>query len=368
MAKYNSLLSASFDHIRQQPKLDLPGWLVTSEIRTKRKPIIDIDFDLKPDEIDGIVSKTGKPTIRSLIFEELPGPSNGQDVLAFYKPYSLTRPGDYRGWGIHFRWDSILRLSAELLGEFKKGNTSVTYGQVVNFIVEMVRSHELEHGCAEVVGAIEQSRNPRAIPTYVADWFLPSRARFSEITAMQQEMYGGGMKIKWNKEAFRSALLFWSTLPLPKNYRDWSSVGRIEADEGLIATLGNEVDKDDLLEVRKDVGASGNNKMIRIPTYYWFDENSHLDIPTAYLRVVFDCKKMARFLKRLDGKAPFGRKVEIKDSPDHDFQIASPAVARPIKFACHDWREVPDFVVGQLTEAFGASSKRQFKEFVSREI
>jgi hypothetical protein len=77
---------------------------------------------------------------------------------------------------------------------------------------------------------------------------------------------------------------------------------------------------------------------------------------------------MAKFLKKNDDKAPLGTRVKIVPSPDHDFQVLSDNLSRPIKFACHAWREVPEMVISQLSDAFGANSKQEFKKFLVKEL
>jgi|GEM_PF-3182378 len=116
------------------------------------------------------------------------------------------------------------------------------------------------------------------------------------------------------------------------------------------------------------MGDKASNKLVKIPKYYWMDGLNTGNVPTAFLRTVIDCKKMSRFLKKADGKSPLGVPITVKPSPDHVFQIVSPRTERPIKFACHAWREVPEMVIGQLSEAFGANSKAEFKRYLCQQL
>lgn len=362
MKSYNSLLSQAFDAVREQPKIEIPEWLNRSEVRAKKRPIVDLDYDLNRSEIDELLKTNGGLSIRDLILSE--GGNHGHDVLAYYKPYSMTRTGDSKNWGIHFRLDAIRRYAAELVMEAKSINPDITYGQLTNFIIEIIRRHELEHAAEEFVGALDQLRSPQTQPTYVASFADPIRRRLSEIVATQQEMYVGGNEIKKPVGLFRSMLLFWAKQPLPANYSDWQNISTQNAEEELLKVFSPYVSRQDLIQVREDIGNRGVSRLAAIPTYYWFDSTSGLIPPTPFLRVVLDCNKMSRFLKKCDGKAPLGQKIEVHKSSDHDFKIVAHGVARPIKFSCHDWKVVPEFVIGQLAEAFGAKSKNEFKKYL----
>ena len=363
----NQLLVDQFgNHRRPIDQDQTPNWVKTVESKLRFTPKIDLTYDLSEEDLEAIVNRDKK--IRDLHSTENETYIAGTDVLAFYKPFAYSTAMDFLGWGIHFNFEAILQLAAELMTDFKRINSKLTYGEAVQFIFEVVERHEVEHSVTEIVGAYSQSFSNLQVPRYISLKGDKSFHRISEIVATQQEMLNGILHSKIDRTKAIPALLVWSTLQLPKYYREWNTVSTSESEKDLLNLLGIVDGSVELKQVRNTVGHRGNSKQITIPKYFWKGSSFAGNIPTPFLRTVFDCKKMAKFLKKNDDKAPLGTRVKIVPSPDHDFQVLSDNLSRPIKFACHAWREVPEMVISQLSDAFGANSKHEFKKFLAQEL
>ena len=354
------------NHCRPIDQDQTPNWVKTVESKLRFTPKIDLTYHLSEEDLEAIVKRDKK--IKDLHSTENETYIAGTDVLAFYKPFAYSTAMDFLGWGIHFNFQAILQLAAELMTDFKRINSELTYGEAVQFIFEVVERHEVEHSVTEIVGAYAQSFNNLQVPRYISLKGDKSFHRISEIVATQQEMLKGALHSKINKSKAVPALLVWSSLKLPKYYQEWNTVSTSESERDLLSSMGIINGSVAIEQVRNTVGHRGNSKQITIPKYFWMGSSFGSDIPTPFLRTVFDCKKMAKFLKKNDDKAPLGTRVKIVPSPDHDFQILSENLSRPIKFACHAWREVPEMVISQLSEAFGANSKNEFKKFLAQEL
>lgn len=343
-----------------------PRWVRNVEIKLRSTPKIDLTYDLNEDDLEAILNRDRK--FRDLHSTENESYVAGTDVLAFYKPFAYSTAMDFLGWGVHFNFEAIMQFAAELMTDFKRINSNFTYGEAVQFIFDIVERHELEHSVTEIVGAYSQSFTNLQIPRYIALKSDPSFHRISEIIATQQEMLNGVMHSRVQKAKVIPALLTWSSLQLPKYYQEWNTVSTSESESDLLNLMGIFNGNLKIEHIRREVGHKGNSKLITIPKYFWLGDSLVGNIPTPFLRTVFDCKKMAKFLKRNDNKAPLGTRVTIAPSPDHDFQIISENLSRPIKFACHAWREVPEMVIAQLSDAFGAHSKNEFKKYLAQEL
>jgi hypothetical protein len=354
------------NHCRPIDKDQTPSWAKNVESKLRFNPKIDLTYDLNEDDLEAILNRDKK--IRDLRSSDNEMHIAGTEVLAFYKPYAYSTALDFLGWGIHFNFDAILQLAGELMKDFKKINSKLTYGEAVQFIFEVVERHEVEHAVTEIVGAYSQSFTNLKVPQYISLKSDQSFHRISEIVATQKEMLNGILHSKINKTKAIPALLVWSSLQLPKYYQEWNTVPTSESEKDLLNLLGIVNGVLELEQVRNEIGHKGNSKQITVPKYFWMENSFEGNIPTPFLRTVFDCKKMAKFLKKNDDKAPLGTRVNIVPSPDHDFQIVSENLSRPIKFACHAWREVPEMVISQLSEAFGANSKNEFKKFLAQEL
>ena len=329
-------------------------------------PKIDLTYDLGEEDLESIINRDRK--VKDLHSAQNETYMAGTDVLAFYKPFAYSSPMDFLGWGVHFNFEAISQLAAESMSDFKRINPKLTYGEAVQFIFEVVERHEVEHSVTEIVGAYSQSFNNLKIPRYISLKGDQSFHRISEIVATQQEMLNGISRSRISKTKAIPALLVWSSLQLPKYYQEWNTVSTTESEMELLNLMGIVKGTMELEQVRKEVGSKGNSKQITIPKYFWIGNSFVGNIPTPFLRTVFDCKKMAKFLKKNDNRAPLGTRVKIVPSPDHDFQIISDNLSRPIKFACHAWREVPEMVIAQLSDAFGANSKNEFKKYLAQEL
>jgi hypothetical protein len=363
----NQLLVDQFgNHRRPIDQDQTPNWVKTVESKLRFAPKFDLTYDLSEEDLGAILKSDKK--IRDLHSTENEIHIAGTDVLAFYKPFAYSTAMDFLGWGIHFNLEAILQLAAELMTDFKRINSKLTYGEAVQFVFEVVERHEVEHAVAEIVGAHSQSFINLKVPHYISLKDDQSFHRISEIVATQQEMLKGALHSKINKSKAVPALLVWSSLQLPKYYREWNTVSTSQSEKDLLNLLGIVNGRLELEQVRNTVGHRGNSKQITIPKYFWIGSAFAGSIPTPFLRTVFDCKKMAKFLKKNDDKAPLGTRVKIVPSPDHDFQVLSDNLSRPIKFACHAWREVPEMVISQLSDAFGANSKQEFKKFLVKEL
>ena len=363
----NQLLIDQFGNHSQPINEDqTPRWVRNVESNLRSAPKIDLTYDLNEDDLEAILNRDRK--IRDLHSTENESYVAGTDILAFYKPFAYSTAMDFLGWGVHFNYEAIMQLAAELMTDFKRINPNFTYGEAVQFIFDVVERHELEHSVTEIVGAYSQSFTNLQIPRYMALKSDPSFHRISEIIATQQEMLNGVMHSRVHKAKVIPALLTWSSLQLPKYYQEWNTVSTSESESELLNLMGIVNGNLEIEHIRREVGHKGNSKMITIPKYFWLGDSLVSNIPTPFLRTVFDCKKMAKFLKRNDNKAPLGTRVTIAPSPDHDFQILSENLSRPIKFACHAWREVPEMVIAQLSDAFGAHSKNEFKKFLAQEL
>jgi len=363
----NQLLVDQFGNLSQPYNDDqTPSWVKTVESKLRFNPKIDLTYDLNEEDLESILNRN--KNIRDLHSAENETYMAGTDVLAFYKPFAYTTAMDFLGWGIHFNFEAILQLAAELMTDFKRINSKLTFGEAVQFIFEVVERHEVEHSVTEIVGAYSQSFNNLQVPRYISIKGDQTFHRISEIVATQQEMLNGISRSRISKTKAIPALLVWSSLQLPRYYQEWNTVSTTESEMDLLNLMGIFNATMELEQVRNEVGSKGNSKQITIPKYFWIGNSFIGNIPTPFLRTVFDCKKMAKFLKKNDDKAPLGTRVKIVSSPDHDFQIISENLSRPIKFACHAWREVPEMVIAQLSDAFGASSKNEFKKFLAQEL
>lgn len=346
----------------------LPSWLRSVENKLRFSPKVDLTYDLSEQEIDEILNQRSGPAIRELHSGKAEDKFAGTEVLAFYKPFAYSSAMDFLGWGIHFNLDAIMQFAAELMVDFKRININLKYGEAVQFIFEMVRRHELEHAVTEILGAFSQKSLPQKIPNYISLKNDSLFSRSSEIVATQQEMINGIARSKVDKSKLIPLLLVWSALPLPMYYREWNVVSTERSEHELLSMLGLIKQESALRQIRSDVGLVGKTTHVTIPNYFWFGNFYMRGINTPFLRTVFDCKKMSKFLKRNDDKAPLGTRVRVVPSSDHDFQIVSENMSRPIKFACHAWREVPEMVIGQLAEAFGANSTNEFKKYLSQQL
>ena len=368
LPQLKELLERSFAHYRESRNENLPEWLLKSEARFRRDPKIDLNFDLDTETILGIRNSGLGKKIKSDIREGDSAGSLGNEVLAFYKPYVKTISTDYIQWGLHFRFDAIQAYATELLIDYKKLQPELTFGQLIQFLLDVLMTHEVEHATQELIGALEQSLYPNKMPYYLLNFGTQGYGRFTEISATQQEMLKGGLASPMKAAKARSLILNWSAEQLPANYRDWNQVSVQAADLEVLKSIAPNIPTTDLHNLRLQVGAKASNKSVKIPRYYWYKELDSGNIPTPFLRTVIDCKKMSRFLKKADGKSPLGVPITVKSSPDHDFQVVSPLTERPIKFSCHSWREVPEMVIGQLSEAFGAGNKSEFKKYLCAQL
>jgi len=368
LPELNDLLEGSFAAHRDTSEVQLPDWLRRSETFLKKPPSIDMDFDLDEESVQSIRNSGSGKKIKKEILEGDGTCTMGQEALAFYKPYVKSVAADFIPWGIHFRMGAILDYAVELLPGYKELLPDLTFGRLTQFLVEVILTHEVEHATQELLGALEQSINPQKSPIYLRNFGSHSFQEFTETSATQQEMTKGALKSKLKNTQTRPLILRWSTEPLPPFYRDWNKVSIDSADHGVCQSIAPTVSIRELNNLRDQVGDKGSNRLVKIPKYYWMDGLTTGNVPTVFLRTVIDCKKMSRFLKKADGKSPLGVPISVKPSPDHDFQIVSPLTARPIKFACHAWREVPEMVIGQLSDAFGASSKAEFKRYLCSSI
>lgn len=356
------------NHYQPIDTSQIPSWLKSAETKLRSTPKIDLTYDLSEEDLGVILNQNKGASIRDLRSGKTEEEFAGFEVLAFYKPFAYSTGADFLGWGIHFNLESILKLAAELMMDFKVINTDLKYGEAVQFIFEVVRRHELEHAVTEISGAYSQSILPQKVPKFITLNKDSSFHRISEIVATQQEMINGIARSKVTKSKLIPLLLIWSSLQLPKYVREWNVLSIEESEKKLFHLLGMANDGSVLGQFRSEIGLAGKSNKVTIPSYFWLGNHLTDVLPTPFLRTVFDCKKMARFLKKNDDKAPLGTRLKIVSSPDHDFHIISESISRPIKFACHDWREVPENVIGQLAEAFGANSKNEFKKFLSQEL
>jgi hypothetical protein len=366
---YNQLLSDAYDSSKSELiEFGFPDWLSRAETKFSNRPKIDLSFDLKTDEVLEILANSEVKKI-SLKHQGLAeDKTGGAEVLAFYKPYCVSNKLDRIGWGIHYNFEAITTLALESILNFRVINPDLVFGELVQIIFELVRRHEIEHGAVEILGAVSQMENRKTTPKYIENIANMDMRRLSEILATQLEMVRGLHNSKVSKDKRIPALLMWSNLPLPNFYREWNEISQQQVEIDISRRLGLSQLGTNLSEIRNRMGINGDSRFVSIPKYYWFGSMALDNLPTYFLRTVFDCKKLSKFLQKNHDRSPMGVRVQITKSPDHDFHIVSERSARPIKFACHAWREVPEMVIGQLSEAFGAQSKNEFKKFLAREI
>lgn len=319
MKEFNEVLSKAFDGHRRSKNRDLPDWLKRSEIKTVKSLKFDFGFDLNASDLDEFLSSNKGETFKNQISSSETISEKGHEVLGFYVPYSFSEPLDFYGWGVHFRLDAIAQYSAELLSEFRSANSQITYGKVFYFVLECIRRHELEHACSEIVSGFDQIQNYRTIPAYIEKFSDPSTKRFSEIVAMQQEILSSHASSRLDKHTIRRMIPYWVIQPLPSGYNEWMDFSTIDAEKALFSLIAPSFLNMEVDQIRKQIGSRGISKAVKIPTYYWWDEKGHGSFSSSQFRAVFDCKKMSRFLRKSDGKSPFGTRVQIEKSSDHDF-------------------------------------------------
>jgi hypothetical protein len=369
MKIYNQMLSDAYDSSKIDTiEFGIPDWLSRAEIKFRKPPKIDLVYDLKNAEILEILAGSEVRKVSKKHQGLTEDKSGGAEVLAFYKPYCVSKKIDKVGWGIHYNFEAITTLALESIQNFRVINPDLTFGELVQIIFEFVRRHEIEHAAVEILGAVSQLKNREATPKYLEHINNIDMRRLSEILATQLEMVRGLNASKVSKEKGIPALLMWSNLPLPNFYREWNEINQQQVENDISTLLGLLQLGTNLSDIRNQMGTNGVSRFVAIPKYYWFGSMALENIPTHHLRTVFDCKKLSKFLQKNHDRSPFGVRLQITKSPDHDFHIVSERSARPIKFACHAWREVPEMVIGQLSEAFGAQSKNEFKKFLAQEI
>jgi hypothetical protein len=369
MKIYNQMLSDAYDSSKPDSnEFSTPDWLTSAEVKFRKPPKIDLIFDLKNDEVPEILAGSGVRKVSKKHQGFTEDKTGGAEVLAFYKPYCVSNKLDKVGWGIHYNFEAITTLALESIVNFRVINPDLMFGELVQIIFEFVRRHEIEHAAVEILGAVSQMKNREATPKYVEHINNMDMRRLSEILATQFEMVGGLSASRVSKDKGIPALLMWSNLPLPNFYREWNEVSQQQVERDISSLLGLSQPDTILSEIRNQMGRNGDSRFVSIPKYYWFGSMALENLPTYLLRTVFDCKKLSKFLQKNHDRSPLGVRLQITKSPDHDFHIVSERSARPIKFACHAWREVPEMVIGQLSEAFGARSKSEFKKFLAQEI
>lgn len=369
MKMYNQMLSDAYDLSKLNSiEFGIPDWLSRAEMKFRKPPKIDLIFDLKNAEVLEILAGSEVRRVSQKHQGLAEDKTGGAEVLAFYKPYCVSNKLDKVGWGIHYNFEAITSLALESIQSFRCINPDLTFGEMVQIIFELIRRHEIEHAVVEILGAVSQARNREITPRYLKHINDIDMRRLSEILATQLEMVKGLNSSKVPKERVIPALLMWSNLPLPNFYREWNEISQQQVEKDIAGLLGLSSLGNNLSEIRIQIGLNGESRHVTIPKYYWLGGRTLDNIPTYFLRTVFDCKKLSKFLQKNHDRSPMGVRVQITKSPDHDFQIVSERSARPIKFACHAWREVPEMVIGQLSEAFGAQSKNEFKKFLAKEL
>lgn|GEM_PF-2716276 len=233
MPELNDLLEGSFAAHRNSSEIQLPDWLRRSETFLKKPPIIDMNFDLDEDSVQSIRNSGAGKKIKKQILEGDGIGAMGQEALAFYKPYVKSVAADPIPWGMHFRMSAILEYAVELLSGYKELLPDLTFGQLTQFLLEVLFTHEVEHATQELLGALEQSINPQKSPIYLKNFGSLAFQECTEISATQQEMTKGALKSKLKNTQTRPLILNWSTEPLPPFYRDWNKVSIDTADCGL---------------------------------------------------------------------------------------------------------------------------------------
>jgi hypothetical protein len=254
-------------------------------------------------------------------------------------------------WGICFDTFALNRLSFEVATSARQIDSSITNTEARRVIYAAVLRHELEHAIQELVIAEAVVAGVIGV-TELWNQEFSNTGSYRETIASHFEhldVLKNVTKVPPRKQNVIRRVL--QRLPAPMVYRDWEFVAVDQLDEKFEKQLRLQTNTESVSsQVRTRVNGNYRSRYLEVPLYSWLGNGLALEISGLDLRAMsLDCKKVLRFLKK-DGLA-----VELElglfaeKSSDHDLKLLG--AGRPIKFACHDWDQVPEKVLSEIASA-----------------